>query len=168
MPKAPLLFASATQGSGIDRMLDTVMKVCYSQLPVVNLLVYKLILPLTRLDGSAVWVLQVFGERYRRIKTHELNDILRELRIRHPMPAKRGKRLRIKFVTQTAVNIPTFVFFVNDAQLVTTEFQRFLSNLIRERYGFVGTPIRILFRGSKSESSAPRPRDASRDAKPSK
>jgi predicted GTPase len=68
------------------------------------------------------------------------------------MPSKRGKSLRVKYITQTGVNIPTFVCFVNDETLVTTDFERFMTNLIRERYHFWGTPIRLMFRGSGKTS----------------
>ena len=52
---------------------------------------------------------------------------------------------------QTSVNPPTFVFFVNDPKLVHFGYERFIENRIREQFGFLGTPMRLFFRGHKEE-----------------
>lgn len=90
--------------------------------------------------------LQVQEERLRRIPTGELNRVLREAVAKHP--PKGGQRYRLKFfyVTQARVDPPTFVFFVNDQKLVHFTYQRYLENQLRERYGFSGTPLKLVFR----------------------
>ena len=45
---------------------------------------------------------------------------------------------------------PTFVFFVNDASLLHFSYQRYLENRLRKEYGFVGTPLKLIFK-SRSE-----------------
>jgi GTP-binding protein len=90
--------------------------------------------------------LQVQEERLRRMSTGELNRLLREAVTQNP--PKGGQRARLKFfyATQAGVDPPTFVFFVNDRSLVHFSYERYLENTIRERYGFLGTPLRLVFR----------------------
>ena len=57
-----------------------------------------------------------------------------------------GVGIALYYATQTAINPPTFVFFVNDPTLLHFSYQRFLENQIRAAYGFEGTAIRQIFR----------------------
>ncbi|MDH7490280.1 MAG: ribosome biogenesis GTPase Der [Anaerolineae bacterium] len=91
--------------------------------------------------------LRVRDERLVRLSTAELNDILRQAVARQAPPTKAGKSLKFYYVTQPSVDPPTFVFFVNDKELVHFSYVRYLENQIRERYPFTGTPLRMLFRG---------------------
>jgi GTP-binding protein len=90
--------------------------------------------------------LQVQEERQRRIPTAELNRIIRSALDMHAPPSKSGKRLRIFYATQVRSDPPTFLFHVNDPQLVHFTYERFLENRIREHHGFIGTPLRLSFR----------------------
>lgn len=90
--------------------------------------------------------LQVQEERLRRIPTGELNRLLQEALAKHPPPTRSGKRLRVFYATQVRTDPPTFLFHVNDPALVHFTYERFLENQIRERHGFIGTPIRLSFR----------------------
>ncbi len=83
--------------------------------------------------------------RFLRIPTGELNRLVRDALDRHAPPSKRGKRLKIYYVSQPGVDPPTFVFMVNDTRLVHFSYQRYLENRIRERYKFEGTPLRLIF-----------------------
>jgi len=66
-----------------------------------------------------------------------------------PTPVVNGKRLRIYYMTQVAVQPPTFVVFVNDNELLHFSYERFLKNQLRETFDFEGTPIKILPRKRK-------------------
>lgn len=90
--------------------------------------------------------LVVVAERSRRIPTAELNELLREAVAHHPPPTKPGKWVKFYYVTQAEVNPPTFVFFCNRPELIHFSYRRYLENRIRERYGFLGTPIELVFR----------------------
>lgn len=90
--------------------------------------------------------LEVQKERQVRLSTSELNKMLRDAVAQHAPPFKAGKQLKFYYVTQASVDPPTFVFFVNDKAMVHFSYQRFLENHIRRRYGFLGTPLRLLFR----------------------
>lgn len=85
-----------------------------------------------------------------RVKTSSLNSMLREVLEKTPPPSKKGRKLNIYYVTQARTAPPHFVFFVNDPDLVTPAYSRFLEKKIRELFGFMGSPIRLTFR--------PRPR----------
>jgi GTP-binding protein len=90
--------------------------------------------------------LQVQEERLRRIPTGELNRTLQEALEKHPPPTKSGKQPRIYYATQARTDPPTFLFHVNDPKLIHFSYQRYLENQLRERYSFLGTPIRLSFR----------------------
>jgi GTP-binding protein len=91
-------------------------------------------------------VMQVEIERSRRISTGELNRLLQRALEGHAPPTRSGKRLKIKYVSQVAIDPPTFLFHVNDPKLVHFTYERYLENQIRAAYGFLGTPLRLSFR----------------------
>ena len=95
--------------------------------------------------------LSVYEARFQRIATAELNRLLRDATSHHAPPTKSGQRLKFYYGAQVAVDPPRFVFFVNDHRLVHFTYERYLENLLRERYIFEGTPIRITFRTRERE-----------------
>jgi GTPase len=97
-------------------------------------------------------VLNIADMRYLRIPTSRLNEVVQEAIRRHNPTVFRGKVLKIYYATQTQVNPPTFVFFVNDPQAVHFSYERYLENQLRKAYSFKGTGIRMHFRARpKSE-----------------
>lgn len=96
--------------------------------------------------------LQVQEERLRRIPTGELNRLLREAVARHPPKGSHRHRLKFFYVTQAGVDPPTFVFFVNDRNLVHFTYERYLENRLREQYGFLGTPLQLVFRNRNEKN----------------
>ncbi|UCG54050.1 MAG: ribosome biogenesis GTPase Der [Dehalococcoidia bacterium] len=89
---------------------------------------------------------KVYKERSKRIPTAEVNSMLQKAMSTHNPPQKAGKRLKLFYTSQTDVNPPNFVFFVNDVNLVHFSFRRFLENRLRQSFGFEGTPIRLVFK----------------------
>ena len=89
---------------------------------------------------------QVQEERFLRIPTSQLNRLVRDAQSAHAPPSKAGKRLKIFYATQVRTDPPTFLFHVNDPRIVHFSYTRFLENRIRDRFGFLGTPLRISFR----------------------
>ena len=81
-----------------------------------------------------------------RISTGVLNDILAYATSRVQPPSDKGKRLKIYYMTQASTKPPTFVAFVNRAELFHFSYQRYLENQIRENFGLIGTPIRLIVR----------------------
>jgi GTP-binding protein len=94
---------------------------------------------------------QVYQERMERIPTGELNRLVEDATIRHSPPHKAGKRLKFYYATQASVDPPTFIFFVNDTRLVHFSYERYLENQIRRRYGYLGTPLKLVFRARGRE-----------------
>jgi GTP-binding protein len=90
--------------------------------------------------------LKVIEERQRRVDTPELNRWLRQVLARRDPPSRKGKTLKVLYVTQAEAATPTFVFFVNDPELVHFSYHRFLDGQLRKSFGFKGTPIRLVFR----------------------
>jgi len=90
--------------------------------------------------------LRVQDERLRRIPTGDLNRLLQEAVATHPPRGAKGYRLRFFYVTQAGVSPPTFIFFVNDHRLVHFGYKRYLENMLRDHYEFLGTPLRLAFR----------------------
>lgn len=81
-----------------------------------------------------------------RISTGRLNDLLAVATARVQPPSDKGKRLKIYYMTQASTRPPTFVCFVNRADLFHFSYQRYLENQIRETFGLEGTPIRMITR----------------------
>jgi GTPase len=101
-------------------------------------------------DGLLELATEIGGTRSQRIPTAQVNAALREAVAANP-PSSPGKRpLRIKYATQADVRPPTFVFFANDASLLHFSYRRYLENVLRRRFGFEGTAIKLEFR-SRSE-----------------
>jgi GTP-binding protein len=94
-------------------------------------------------------VQKVMEERSRRIATPELNRFLQELTAQHPVPASGRKAVRILYGTQVRVAPPTFALFTNVATELHFSYERFLKNRLREKFGFLGTPIRLQVRKRK-------------------
>lgn len=86
-----------------------------------------------------------------RISTGMLNDVLNDAVSRVQPPTDKGKRLKIYYMTQVSTKPPTFVIFVNDAELFHFSYQRYIENKLREIFGFSGTPIRIVVRQKGDE-----------------
>jgi GTP-binding protein len=82
----------------------------------------------------------------RRIPTAELNRAVGEITLMTPPPGFQGRRLRIYYVTQVAVQPPEFVFFVNDPDLVHFSYERHLENELRRTFDIGPTPIRLRFK----------------------
>ncbi|MEI7024569.1 ribosome biogenesis GTPase Der [Paenibacillus sp. y28] len=96
-------------------------------------------------------VVQEVSEQHAlRVQTHLLNDVVADAVTINPPPTDKGRRMRLNYATQVAVKPPTIIFFVNDPELMHFSYERYLENKIRDAFGFVGTPLRLLTR-KKSE-----------------
>ena len=89
---------------------------------------------------------EVYAHSNNRITTGMLNEVLAEATMRVQPPSDKGRRLKIYYMTQVSVAPPTFVIFCNNAELFHFSYQRYIENCLRETFGFVGTPIRLVIR----------------------
>ena len=89
----------------------------------------------------------------KRVTTGVLNEIVQNALATTPAPQKNGKRLKIRYITQTGIEPPTFVLFVNDTDLMTDSYRRHIENCIRNSVDFSGTPIRITTKSRGEEDN---------------
>lgn len=86
-----------------------------------------------------------------RISTGMLNDVLSYATTRVQPPSDKGRRLKIYYMTQPSTKPPTFVIFVNRAELFHFSYQRYIENQIRQTFGLDGTPVRFVVRERNRE-----------------
>jgi len=91
-------------------------------------------------------IMQVYENLTYRIPTHKLNDFLLPIIEAYPPPSKKGKFVKIKFVTQLPSKRIAFALFCNLPQYVADSYSRFLENKLRESFPFSGIPISLFFR----------------------
>lgn len=99
-----------------------------------------------RVDDLFAKVNHAVEENKKRISTGLLNDVINEAIAMVQPPSDKGKRLKIYYATQASVKPPTFVLFVNNAELAHYSYVRYLENKIRAAFGFEGTPVKFIIR----------------------
>ncbi len=116
---------------------------------------YAAILYTSALSGKSVQkilpeAVRVQQQRDIRLPTAAVNNVVQAAVAAHAL-VRGGRKLNVLYATQAETHPPTFVFFVNDARLVHFSYQRYLENKLREAFGFIGTPLRLIFksRGEK-------------------
>jgi len=90
------------------------------------------------IDASEIW--------NKRVPTPHLNRWLREAMDRHTPPASKGRRIRIRFITQPSTRPPTFVAFCSQPAGLPKSYLRYLEKSLRDTFGLPGVPIRINLR----------------------
>ena len=136
-----------------DRTADEFMKMMKHELAFLQ---YAPMITISAKTGQRVdklfQLIDKVDEEYRReIETGVMNDFLQQAITHVSPPVQRGRQLKIKYVTQTGSRPPTFTFFVNDPKLVHFSYKRYLTNQLRQRFGFEGVPVRMRFR-AKAET----------------
>ncbi len=117
MPYVPIVFTSALEGEGIKTLMDT---------------------------AHDLWL-----ERMRLVRSRDLQFMLADALADHQPPVvrkHRGQRVQINRIQQVGINPPTFLFTVNNPQLVHYTYQRYLENKIRDTFGFDRTHLKLVFR----------------------
>ncbi len=105
-----------------------------------------------RVDRLFELIKYVSEQNAMRISTGMINNVLADATSRVQPPSDKGKRLKIYYITQASTKPPTFVCFVNSAELFHFSYQRYLENRIRETFGLEGTPIRFVIRERSDKS----------------
>jgi GTP-binding protein len=113
------------------------------------------VVPLSALTGSGVdrllpAVRQAHAVWNTRVPTAELNRWFEQALARHPPPLLKGRRLKLRYVTQAKARPPTFVVFGTRAEQLPEDYQRYLVNSLRETFDLPGTPIRLQLRGTRN------------------
>ena len=85
-----------------------------------------------------------------RVSTHGVNRFLEDALERHPPPAIKGRRVRIRYMTQAKARPPTFVLFGNQLKELPQSYLRYLVHAMRDAFKMPGTPVRLMLRSSKN------------------
>jgi GTP-binding protein len=88
----------------------------------------------------------VARSRRQRVGTSELNRFIEQVTSAQPPVSPGHRSVRVLYAAQTGVAPPTFVLFTNVATRLHFSYERYLENQLREKYGFVGTPLKITVR----------------------
>lgn len=102
-----------------------------------------------RVDQVLPMALRVQEERLARLTTSKINEVIHKAQDAHAHPSHAGRQLKMFYGTQVRSDPPTFMIYVNDPKLMHFTYLRYLENQIRDEYGFLGTPIRIVTKGRR-------------------
>jgi len=89
---------------------------------------------------------KVYENKFKKIPTSKLNEVMLPIIENYPPPATKGKYVKIKYITQITGKSPMFAFFCNLPQYIKDPYKRFLENQLRENFDFEGVPVQIFFR----------------------
>ncbi|MDR1029138.1 MAG: ribosome biogenesis GTPase Der [Clostridiales Family XIII bacterium] len=128
--------------------LEAYRKKVYAEFPFMD---YALVLFISAKTGQRLTdvldaATAVSENRSQRVPTGQLNSLIQDAMLMHNPPSEKGKRLKIYYATQVSVRPPLFSFKVNSRDLMHFSYARYLENRIRERFGFVGTSVKFVFR----------------------
>jgi GTP-binding protein len=98
------------------------------------------------LDKLMEAVLAAYKTWNRRVPTPQLNRWLAEAMERHAPPAARGRRIRIRFMTQPSTRPPTFIAFCSQPEALPKSYLRYLTGSLRQAFDLPGVPIRLRLR----------------------
>ena len=99
-----------------------------------------------RIHKAIELALEVYECRSQRIATSKLNDIMLKAVEAYHAPVVRGNQVKIKYVTQLPVVVPSFAFFCNYPDEIKAPYKNYLENQLRQNFKLTGVPIRIFFR----------------------
>ncbi len=109
------------------------------------------LVPISALSGSGLdklmaAVLEVHATWNKRVPTAALNRWLGAMTERHPPPAVSGRRIKLKYLSQSKTRPPTFYLSCSRPEALPDAYRRYLVNGIREDFGLAGVPIRLMVR----------------------
>ena len=105
------------------------------------------------LDKLMAAVVEAHRVWNKRVPTSQLNTWLEDAIGRHPPPAVRGRRLKVRYITQPSARPPTFIAFMTRPEALPKSYLRYLLNSLRETFGLPGTPVRLNLRKGENPYS---------------
>jgi len=94
---------------------------------------------------------QVSEQTKKRISTGTLNRSFRQWVERFTPPLYKNRRVKLNYITQVSTAPPTFMISTNIPEGIHFSYERYLTNQMRETYGFEGVPILLQFRKKGKE-----------------
>lgn len=101
-----------------------------------------------RLNTIMPTILQAYENAGKKVSMGVLNEVVGDAVGSNPPPSVARRRLKIVYCTQASSYPPKFIFFCNDANLITPSYEKYLENKLRQAFDFEGTPIKLLFRNN--------------------
>jgi GTP-binding protein len=98
------------------------------------------------LDRLEAAVFAAYERWNRRVPTPDLNRWLKEATERHTPPAARGRRVKLRYMTQPSARPPTYVVFCSQPESLPKAYVRYLTNSLRDTFDLPGVPIRLKLR----------------------
>lgn len=92
-------------------------------------------------------IVEVYGYFCLRISTSTLNQIVIQATQKHPLPSDHGKIVRIYYSTQFATCPPRIALVMNRPEALHFSYRRYLINVLREKFTFLGTPVVLYAKG---------------------
>ena len=102
------------------------------------------------LDRLMETVLAIHAVWNKRIATAQLNRWLEATTARHPPPAVSGRRIKLKYLSQTKTRPPTFYLSCSRPESLPDSYRRYLTNGLRDDFGLDGVPIRLMLRAERN------------------
>jgi GTPase len=102
-----------------------------------------------RVEKILPQVEQVYEEYSRSITTSSLNECFERAIQKNPMSSYRGKFMKLYYAAQVKKRPPTFKCFINYPDGIHFSYRRYLINTLRKRFGFIGTPVRLVLAGKR-------------------
>ena len=109
-------------------------------------IIFTSVLTKQRVFKAIETAIAVYNERYKKVATSALNNVMLKEIDKFKPPAYKGKHIKIKYVTQLPTSTPTFAFFCNFPKYIKNPYVRYLENKMRANFGFDGVPIKLVFR----------------------
>jgi GTP-binding protein len=94
-------------------------------------------------------VLEITTRRSQEVKTRQLNDLLQTAVAKHPPAGLKNTHPKLRYMVQTDVAPPWFVIYGSNLKFIHWSYKRYLERLMREKFDFIGTPIKFSFRDEK-------------------
>ncbi len=102
------------------------------------------------LDRLLPAVAETYERWSKRVPTAALNRWLGPMVEAHPPPMAKGRRVKVRYITQVATRPPSFVLFVSQADALPDSYLRYLANGLREAFDLKGVPIRLKQRAGRN------------------
>lgn len=154
----PMIFALNKSDLVEKKAINTMIKGAQSYLDFAK---HIPIVPISALQAEGLWNLLkmvdlLYKENQKRIWTTELNRVLNQEQIQKPARFPKNRICKIMYATQIEVDAPTFMVFVNHKARANFAFKKWIENVLRRHFGFIGVPLVIRFR-ERGEGQEDRP-----------
>jgi GTP-binding protein len=87
---------------------------------------------------------EVYANATKKIPTSRLNSFLTWVNVNHPPVSKKGQRIKVKYMVQKGILPPAFILFSRSPSSLNPSYEKFFIRILREQFGFQGTPIRLI------------------------